>query len=355
MSTMSDFVNSGASNQAQVDANTNALKGLDGCNFIINGDCIISQIGSNQQTGVIHGIHAYDCWRVGLGAIANINTDRISGDYPITKLTSSFKATYPAAHTLTASSFSYFEQSLDGIDTKNLIDTDFTFSFWVKSSVAGSYSVAFQKFDGSYSYVAPFTINAANTWEYKTITILGGLPSTLNFEKAGFGSLRIRFCPVIGSSYQTATTSQWISGNYLGVTGHANAAATANNTFHFTGVKLEIGTVATDFISEYEFTLSRCMRRFQRHYMFGLSKVAGGNTVLVYNDAYPVGLRSTPSITYAADGQANKLNVEGLGYVTIASGGLSADRVRFGINAIVVGAATGNWFYTTVEFSSQII
>lgn len=357
MSELKDFLNGGGSLAPQVNDNTEAIASKVNNNFIINGDCIVSQISTNQQTGITHGSHPYDGWRVGLGGIASINTDRVSGDYPTSNLASSFKATYPTAHTITSTSFNYFEQNLDGIDAKNLIDVEFTLSFWVKSSTSGTFAVSLQKFDSTYSYIAPVIVNTANTWEFKEITVSGGLPNSLGFEKSGVGSLRVRFCPVAGSNYQTSTVSQWIAGNYLGVTGNMNVAASANNTFHFTGVKLEIGNNPTRFISDFESELRKCQRRYQKHPINAGTKVSttSAGTFLGYSAVLPVNMRTTPTVTYSADGQVNKFYVESLGYLTPASGGVNADTVKVWVNAFSTTTGAGNWYYVTVELSSQIV
>lgn len=359
MSETKDFINGGGSLAPQVDANTAAIAAKYNDNFFINGECLISQLGANQQTGVTHGTHPYDCWRVGLGGITSINADRISGDYPTTAqvFNSSFKATFPTAHTITAGSFCYLEQNLEGIDAKNLIDKEFTVSFWVKASAAGNYSVTLQRFDSGYSYVKPITIITANTWEFKTFTLVEGLPSSLFTDKSSNGLLRIRFLPVVGTTYQTNTTSSWISGNFLGVTGHTNAAATANNTFHLTGVKIELGNEPTTFVSDYQKELTRCRRRFQSHYIHTPTKVSStsAGTFFGYSAILPVTMRVAPSVAYSADGQVNKFFVETLGYITPPSGGPTGDFNRVGVNAFTTATGAGNWYYVTVDLSAQLV
>lgn len=119
-----------------------------------------------------------------------------------------------------------------------------TLSFWVKSNVIGTYPVAFRNSDVTRSYVTTYTINVANTFEYKTITIPGDTTGTW-LRDTGIG-LRINFNLATGSSTTTSTANTWIAGSFSSVTGCVNAIATTGNDFYITGVKLEDGTVATE-------------------------------------------------------------------------------------------------------------
>lgn len=134
-----------------------------------------------------------------------------------------------------------------------------TFSFWVRSSVTGTYGISFSNSSASQVYIATYTISSANTWEQKTITIAGSTSGTW-LTTNGIG-LRIRMDLGSGANYQTSTPNTW-QGTYAStVSGRANLTGTTGATFYVTGVQMEIGTQATSFdFRSYGTELALCQR-----------------------------------------------------------------------------------------------
>lgn len=126
-------------------------------------------------------------------------------------------------------------------------------SFWVRSSVTGNYAVTITDNLDSYSCVGVYTINAANTWEFKSISFPASpsagtwdYTSTFGYGPYGHqnqGGVILNFCFAAGSTYQTGTTGSWQNASYFHTTSSpANAVATTNNIFAITSVQLEVGS-----------------------------------------------------------------------------------------------------------------
>jgi hypothetical protein len=154
-----------------------------------------------------------------------------------------------------------------------------TFSFWVRSSLTGTFGGALQNGGQNRSYPFSYTISAANTWEKKTITLTGDTSGTW-LTTNGTG-LEVIWGLGVGSTY-LGTANAW-AGSYLsGVTGQTQVISTLSATFYLTGVQLERGGNATSFeFRDYGRELQLCQR-----YAYKL----GGDTTDQYS--YGVGLYS---------------------------------------------------------------
>jgi hypothetical protein len=178
-----------------------------------------------------------------------------------------------------------------------------TLSFWVRSSLTGTFGGSLRNNDDSRSYVFSYAISAANTWEQKTITIAGDTTGTWNTTTGRGVNLSIG----IGTGASLCTTAgSWVSGSYLNVTGATSVVGTNGATWYITGVQLEIGSTATPFERRlYGQELANCQRYFQANGSSG-----GNNTITVgqalgastATSAYvlPVVMRTTPSLTIPA-------------------------------------------------------
>ncbi len=203
----------------------------------------------------------------------------------------------------------------------------FTMSFWVKSSIAGTYPVSFFNSGVSRAYLATYTINSANTWEYKTITVVGDTSGTWNTGN-GIG-LGFQMAVSAGSN-NFGTPGSW-SGTYKnGVSGMPDLGATTGATMFITGVQLEKGSTATSFdYRPYGTELQLCQRYYEKSYnigtapgaatflgsKYGSSSVAASTTSYL-SDGCPLKVtkRAIPTITvYDSNGTSGKVNREAFG------------------------------------------
>ena len=170
-----------------------------------------------------------------------------------------------------------------------------TLSFWVRSSLTGTFAVSFVNKTNNRSYPATYTISASNTWEFKTITVAGDTTGTWTSDNST--GLGVRFVLGYGASF-SGTANSWNTGNLLGAAGVVQVVGTSGATFYITGVQLEAGTVATPFERR---DYGRELMMAQRYYQT-VSEVAGNgagassaNSLITAQFVVP--MRATPTIS----------------------------------------------------------
>ena len=252
-------------------------------NLIINGDMRIDQrnggnvktIG-NGSTNTNYIDYTVDRWQA-----QSYTSGGVTGGFEFTvqqvsdapdNFTNSTKITVTTAKaTLAAQDVARIQQPIEGYNIAHLkwgtsAAKDITISFWVKSSLTGTFGGAIHSGSGTiHSYPFTYTISAANTWEKKTITIAGytsGTWSTTN----GMG-LKLCFSLGVGSDWSN-TAFSWTTGTMLGATGETSIVSTSGATWYFTGVQLEADTdTATPFEHRpYDMELARCMRYYEKSF-----------------------------------------------------------------------------------------
>jgi hypothetical protein len=182
-----------------------------------------------------------------------------------------------------------------------------TLSFWVRSSLTGSFGGTITNSAGNRSYPFGYTISAANTWEQKTITIAGDTSGTW-LTTNGIG-LRLRFSMGMGSSY-LGTANTW-AGSFVGApTGSTNVIATNGATWYVTGVQLERGSNATSFeFRDYGRELIMCQRYFEKSGSGGSQTLA-----LAANSRMPayfaVEKRAAPTLVYSFVAGSNTVSLD---------------------------------------------
>jgi len=142
-----------------------------------------------------------------------------------------------------------------------------TIGFWVNSTRTGTFSGAVQNNGPARSCTFSYTINTANTWEYKVVTIAGDTAGTwLKTNGVGLG---VAFAVMGGSNYLTAA-GVWTAGNLVGVPGTTNCVATTSDLFHITGLVVLPGIVAPTaaqsslIMRPYDQELATCQRYYTK-------------------------------------------------------------------------------------------
>jgi hypothetical protein len=249
------------------DQGTGYANGIGFRNRIINGDMRIDQRNAGAAvTPDGSAPYSLDRWRTqnttdGAFTVQQV-TDAPSG------FTNSLKATTTTADaSLTGTQGARIWQPIEGF---NVSDLDFgtanaktfTLSFWIKSSLTGTFGGAFS---GSTEYY-PFTysISVVDTWEYKTVTVVGSTSGTWNTTN-GIG-LNVWFGLGSGPD-RSGTAGAWTTSTVTTATGVVNPISTLNATWYITGVQLEVGSVATPFERRpYGTELAWCQRYYQKSY-----------------------------------------------------------------------------------------
>jgi hypothetical protein len=227
-----------------------------------------------------------------------------------------------------------------------------TISFWAKTSVTGKFSGSLYNMNqGSVArtYVFDYTISAANTWEYKTITIPG---LTVGTWTTGTGAtLEIIWGLGTGSDYKTATVGQWFTGFASQSTGSVDLVNTLNATWQITGVQLERGQTATSFdVLPYGTELALCQRYYYRigNMSAGSPFASGYVQSATQGNAYhifPVSMRATPS-TLDTSGTASdyqyRFQTTGVACSTIPGLSEASPNTAFVFFTVASGLTVGN-------------
>jgi hypothetical protein len=177
-----------------------------------------------------------------------------------------------------------------------------TISFWVRSSITGTFGGSVSNSAANRCYVFSYTINSANTWEYKTIAIPGDQSGTW-LTDTGIG-IRVGFSLGAGSTY-TGAAGAWGSTYYTNPTGGQSVVGTNAATFYITGVQLEKGSTATSFdFRSIGTELALCQRYYwQSTKGANNPSIANGTlwtTTASYNTIqFPVQMRAVPSLVYS--------------------------------------------------------
>ena len=235
-------------------------------NRIINGAMRIDQRNagasiSNDTSGTQYSV---DRWCIYGTQSAKYTAQQDSSANTVAGFTSSLKITSSSAYSLNGTDTFWIQQVVEGSNITDLAwgtasAKPVTLSFWVRSSLTGTFGGAIRNTDSSRTHPFSYTISSANTWEQKFITISGDTTGTwLTTTGAG---LRATFS--LGSNYTQAAGS-WYNGYSEGATGQTTLVGTNGATWYITGVQLEEGSVPTSFeYRQYGTELQLCQRYFQ--------------------------------------------------------------------------------------------
>jgi hypothetical protein len=267
-------------------------------NRIINGDMLIDQrnVGASvtSAAGGTFSVDRFSSFAAGGG----VYTTQQSTDVPTGQgFKNSIVSTVTTTDSPTGTDYYIIQYGLEGYDMADLLwgsasAKTITMSFWVKSSLTGTYTVALRNSALTRSYRATYTVNSANTWEQKTITVAGDTTGTwLTTNGAG---LRIGFTLGAGADY-IDTGNVWSALEDFAATGQTQWISTSGATFYVTGFQFEVGTVATSFdFRSYGTELALCQRYYETMGI-GTGGTSRGNTFCSAT-RFAVPKRASPTI-----------------------------------------------------------
>jgi hypothetical protein len=279
-------------------------------NRIINGAMVIDQRNAGASVNpVLFGQYTLDRWQ-----IVNSQTSRLTvqqSSVAPTGFTNSALITSSSAYAITSTDYFFIRQRIEGFNVADLgwgtaNAQTVTVSFWVRSSLTGTFGGSINNGGDSRGYPFTYTISAANTWEQKSITVAGDTTGTW-FTNNNIG-LAVNFSVGVGSTF-SGTAGAWGSGNLVSATGATSVVGTNGATFYITGVQLEKGSTATSFdYRPYGTELALCQRYFEKSYntdvalgtatqvsMYATSN-SGGSTGYGSSIVFKVTKRATPTM-----------------------------------------------------------
>jgi len=279
-------------------------------NRIINGAMVIDQrnagasIATSSGTGTVYTL---DRWSANYDNQNKYTIQQNAGSVtPPVGFSNYLGVTSSAATTVGAGNYYYLRQSIEGYNFADLNfgtanAKTFTFSFWVRSSLTGTFGGAFNNATGDRNYPFTYTISSANTWEQKSITVAGDTTGTWVGATNGIG-ISVDFGLGVGSTY-SGTAGSWSSSAYYSATGATSVVGTNGATFFITGVQLEVGVTATTFDYRSIGTeLALCQRYFVKiggNFLYDCIFIGFYTDSVTFFASYPlpVTMRTTPTVT----------------------------------------------------------
>jgi hypothetical protein len=289
-------------------------------NRIINGAMVIDQRNAGASvtltTATLYPVDRFATYEGTAGATVTAQRSTVVP----TGFTNSLLFTVSTGASPASGDINGFWQSIEGFNVADLgygtaNAKTVTLSFWVRSSVTGTYSVSFNNGDVNRYYVANYVINAANTWEQKTVTIAGDTSGTWN---TGNGTgLQVIWDLGYGSSFD-GTAGSWGSSTNRRTSGSVSLVATTGATFYITGVQLEVGTQATSFeYRQYQQELALCQRYYEVGNFSNMwsGYIVNGNNYF-HTHKFSVTKRAAPTMTYADGGDDGFTNAAAIVYTS---------------------------------------
>ena len=259
-------------------------------NLVINGAMQISQRGDDFQPPA-DGEYTLDRFQAYQSSADAYDVQRVTDTPSNQGFKNSLKVTSNAATSIAAGGYYYLGQRIEG---NNWVKMGYgasgaktcTVSFWVKSSLTGTFSGVLKNSAQNRSLVFEYTISSADTWEYKQVTIAGDTSGTW-LTGSGTGAW-VYFSIGVGTTFATGTANTWQATNLVGTTGSVDLVETSGATWFMTGLQVEEGEKATPFeFRSYGDELARCQRYYQR---------ASASSGSAYARCIPLGHMATNNI-----------------------------------------------------------
>jgi hypothetical protein len=279
-------------------------------NRILNGGMVIDQRNAGASITANDDTYAVDRFKTAASQSSKLTAQRNAGSVtPPAGFPNYLGYTSSSAYSVGSSDFFVCQQPIEGFNVADLGwgaagAQAITLSFWVRSSLTGTFGGALRNAAADRSYPFTYTISAANTWEQKTVNIAGDTSGTWGTGN-GIG-IALGFGLGVGST-QSGTAGAWAGTNYRSATGATSVVGTNGATWYITGVQLEAGSVASPFERrDYGRELIMCQRYYWRINTTGSAgqPIASGNaenTTRGYiNLTLPQPMRTSPTCSVSS-------------------------------------------------------
>ena len=337
-------------------------------NRIINGAMVIDQRNAGASVSTGSGTYApytLDRW-VLPGSGGGVFSYQQSSVAPAGFVNSALITVTTADSSIAAGDYYQFRQAIEGFNIADLgwgtaNAKTVTLSFWVRSSLTGTFGLSLRNGNGDRSYVATYVVNAANTWEQKTVTIPGDTAGTWTLGTTV--GMYVTFSLGVGSSFES-TANSWQAGSFVATSGSVDLVGTNGATWQVTGVQLEVGSLATSFdFRSIGQELALCQRYYETSYAAGtaIGTATITNTVYWYAQSsgnynnqigfFKVPKRAAPTtVIYSALGTSGKITNSD------ANTDVNGRIIQSQTNQIVAGAdnvSIGQWVALTYHYTAS--
>ena len=323
-------------------------------NRLINGSFAFDQRNAGASvtiTNTAARTYTLDRWSVYGGVASKFSVQQNAGSVtPPAGFTNYFGATSLSSYSITSGDIFNISQSIEGFNVSDLAwgtanAKTVTLSFWVRSSLTGTFGGALINANNTRSYPFSYTISSANTWTNISITVTGDTTGTwLTNSNTGVG---VTFSLGMGATY-SGTAGAWVGSLALAPTGSVSVVGTNGATFYITGVQLEVGTQATSFeYRQYQQELALCQRYYEttsypsatfNQTATRTGVVFVGNTTFATGYNFAMAKRASPTVTlYSRNNTAGAISLVATGGDI---GGSSAGQINAtGFSNISLGAS----------------
>jgi hypothetical protein len=300
---------------SMLDGSASGLSGFR--NRIINGDMRIDQRNNGASVALSAGAANFvtDRWSFFVSQSSRLSSQQNAGSVtPPPGFTNYLGATSLSAHAVGSAEIFNLNHKIEGFNIADLgwgtaNAQPVTLSFWVRSSLTGTFGGSLICGAGSYPFT--YSVNAANTWTNVTIAVPANTNHSPSSTTNGQG-LYVSFGLGVGST-QSGAAGSWTGTQFYSATGATSVVGTNGATFYITGVQLEAGSVATPFERRpFGMELALCQRYYEKSYSisvvpgtateegsFGMP--TGNISGPIFNlatIAFKVEKRAAPSISY---------------------------------------------------------
>ena len=349
-----------------------------GRNRIINGGMVIDQRNAGAAVTLTNQGYGLDRWTTWFSQTGKYTAQQNQGSVtPPAGFVNYHGITSSSAYTVTSTDYFHIAQKVEGY---NIADLNWgtanaktiTVSFWVRSSLTGDFGILLRNGAGSHVYGTTYAISSANTWERKTITIVG--PTIGTWDSTNGNGIFVIFGLGHGSFQTVSANGSWLNEGKLGASGATSVVGTSGATFYITGVQLEEGSVATPFEHrQYGQELALCQRYYESGFPAGVAVADGssydyfhggslgvvsysGNNLRTIPVEFKVPKRATPTITLYRNSTIGSPNYWAYYNNGWANYGTSADVVvtntSFNVRSTQSGT-TGNAYILIGQWSSS--
>ena len=364
---VNSVVDASGGNTATINTYTPTESNMGGKNRIINGDMRIDQRNAGASvTPAAPNQYTVDRWKADISVSSKYSAQQ-SSTAP-TGFVNSLLITSLSAYTVGSAERFCMTQNIEGLNVPDLAwgtanAKTITLSFWVRSSLTGTFGGAISNSAQNRSYPFTYTISSANTFEQKTITITGDTSGTW-LTTSGIG-LRVIWGLGVGSTLST-TAGAWAAGEYYSATGATSVVGTNGATWYITGAQLEVGSVATPFERrDYGRELMMCQRYYYLHVSGTTQAISVGSgfsaTRVFGNVSFPVTMRTAPTISASSGSGYYQFYYSGTAANFSAPFLYMSSTTNYIFEGTTTGVTTGvgGWFQTanasaSIAFSSEL-
>jgi hypothetical protein len=219
-----------------------------------------------------------------------------------------------------------------------------TISFWVKSSVTGTFSFSVMNTTFTRSYNSSYSISSANTWEKKTFTVPGDTGATA-IDKTNGNGIQLVFDLGFSSIYESSTANTWQGSISYALAGCVKLSSTLGATFYLTGLQLESGSTATPFETRFIGNeLAMCQRYYEFcNYLSNRTYLPSSGAIRQFTQ-FKVTKRAVPSPSSIIVTNSSNTN----------PGNVSLDGVNYPVSVIASTTDTFNWETTACSPAGNI-